>query len=169
VTDVLGWILEAATGRGWVELLRRTFWDRIGTEHDATVSLEPNGTPMLGIGLAATTADLARAGVALAERTIVPAAVVDAMRTGGDRAAFRAGGHYAYLEGYSYRDQWWLPGGPTAPLSAWGIYGQLLWIDVEAQLVVAVHSAGADPSDRQRDLDHDALCRALTAHAAGWA
>ena len=61
-----------------------------------------------------------------------------------------------------------MPGGESRPLSAWGIHGQLLWVDPDAQLVVACHSGGPHPDHQRRDLEHDAMCRALTRAAADW-
>jgi len=177
-TDVLGWLVEEARGRSYVELLREAIWDHVGAEHGGGMTLTPDGVPLLAAGLMVTTRDLARAGQFLLDRLaagadpgdpadLLPAVVVESMRD-GDTATFQRGGRYAYLDGYAYRDQWWLPGGPHRPLSAWGIHGQLLWLDPEADLVVALHSAGPSASDGRRDLDHDALCRTLTALSDGW-
>jgi CubicO group peptidase (beta-lactamase class C family) len=166
-TDALGWALERARDQRYPELLA-ALWSQVGAEHDAALTRAPDGTPLLGVGLLATTRDLARAGVMLAGESTVPAAVIEGIRAGGDPDVFQRGGRYSYMAGYAYRDQWWMPGGPNRPLSAWGIHGQLLWIDPEAELVVACHSGGPHPSSRQRDLDHDALCRALTEAAATW-
>jgi CubicO group peptidase (beta-lactamase class C family) len=165
LTDVLGWAVERVRGRPYAELVTEAIWSHVGAEHDATLAVAPDGTPLLGIGLAMTTRDLARAGLVWAEGRHLPGAVIESMRT-GDPGAFARGGHYAYLTGYAYRDQWWLPGGPARPLSAWGVYGQLLWVEPENGLVVALHSDGPDASDPQRDLAHDALCRALSGLAA---
>ena len=177
VTDVLGWLLERADGRPYVEQLRTDLWAAIGAEHEADVLHDPAGTPLAGGGLMATTRDIARFGQLVLEqataptngaRPVIPAPVIDTIRDGGDRDAFQRGGQYAYLGDYSYRDQWWLPGGPSRPLSAWGIYGQVLWIDVEAGVVIACHAGGPDASDARRDLEQDAMCRAIVDAAAGW-
>jgi CubicO group peptidase (beta-lactamase class C family) len=186
VTDALGWVLERVTGTGYADLLGAALWSRLGAEHDAVLSLDPTGTPLAGGGLALTTRDLARFGLLLAEggtrrdltgpdaagaggaaEPTVPAPVIETIRDGGDPAAF-ARGHYDDLTGYTYRDQWWLPGGSSRPLSAWGIHGQLLWVEPDHDLVIAVHAAGAEASDVQRDLEQDALCRALVAASADW-
>ena len=167
LTDALGWMVERVRGRPYPDLLGDALWAHVGAEGDATLGLAADGTPMLGIGLAMTTRDLARAGLVWAEARHVPGAVVESMRA-GDPATFARGGRYDYLSGYAYRDHWWLPGGPQRPLSAWGIYGQLLWVEPDAGLVVALHSDGPRASDRARDLDHDALARAVSALAAGW-
>jgi CubicO group peptidase (beta-lactamase class C family) len=169
-TDVLGWLLERATGAEYPDLLGRAIWTRIGAEHVARLALDPAGTPTMGAGLAMTTRDLARFGLMLSEQgrpgaePVVPVAAVEAIRDGGDRGAFLRSGQYDYLTGYSYRDQWWMPGGARRPMSAWGIHGQVLWVDPDASVVIATHCGGPDASDVRRDLEQDAMCRALTDH-----
>ncbi|MGZ4694581.1 MAG: serine hydrolase domain-containing protein [Acidimicrobiales bacterium] len=175
-TDVLGWLLEQAGDASYPDLLAESIWARIGAEHDARLALDPAGTPTAGAGLAVTTRDLARFGLMLCEQgrtarpgdEVVPSSVIEDIRDGGDREVFLRGGHYDYLTGYSYHDQWWLPGGPDRPLSAWGIHGQVLWVDPDVRIVVATHCGGPDPSDQRRDLEQDAMCRALTEASLGW-
>jgi len=174
VTDVLAWLLEEATGQTYGDALGQGIWSRIGADQDATLSLDLAGTPVAGGGLVITTHDLARFGLVLAEGgrigddQVVPVEVIESIRDGGDPEVFQRGGTYGYLAGYSYRDQWWLPGGAGRPLSAWGIHGQLLWVDPDAQLVVACHSGGPEPDSQRRDLEHDAMCRALTVASLDW-
>lgn len=168
VTDVAGWIIETVTGRDPVDLIVERIWVPSGAEHAARWSTDRAGTASAGAGLEATTHDLARIGVLLGERArgegpddaVSPAALADAMR-GGSTEAFAADGHYAYLSGYSYRDQWWIPTGPNGAFSGWGIYGQFLWVDPTIDMVVACHCRGVAPSDPHRDLDQHALCEAL--------
>lgn len=173
VTDVLAWLLERSLGVGYLDLLREGLWAHVGAEWSATLLADPEGTPLAGGGLLMTTRDLARFGQLLvdggtgAHGTVVPAPVLDAIRAGGDRRAFERS-HYAELTGYTYRDQWWMPPGPTRPLSAWGIHGQLLWVDPDAGLVVACHCVGPAASDERRDAEQDAMCRAIAEAALGW-
>lgn len=168
VADLLGWLLERSTGRSWAEQFAARLWEPSGAEHRARVTVDPEGTPTVGGGLAVTTADLARLGLAIADPDVVPVAVRERIRQGGDADSFDRGG-FPHLAGYTYRDQWWLPGGTGRPLSAWGIYGQVLWIDPDAEVVVAVHCGGSVPSSPARDLAEDAMCRALVAASDGWA
>jgi CubicO group peptidase (beta-lactamase class C family) len=176
VTDVLGWLLELAhDGPSYADLLGAGIWSHIGAEHDAMLMLDPAGTPVSGGGLVITTADMARFGLFVSEQArtgadgIVPGDVIDAIRGGGDLDVFQQGGGYGYLPGYSYRDQWWLPGDAGRPMLGWGIHGQLLWIDPDAELVVACHSAGEDADDERRELEFHAMCRALAGASSGWA
>ena len=180
-TDVLDWLVERATGQPYPQRLARSIWSRIGAEHDGRLSLDPAGTPTAGAGLAVTTRDLARFGLMLSEQGhvdarsdaaatagTIPAAVIDDIRAGGDPEVFLAGGQYDHLAGYSYRNQWWMPGGANRPMSAWGIHGQVLWVDPDARIVIATHCGGPDPSDVRRDLEQDAMCRALTEASLDW-
>jgi CubicO group peptidase (beta-lactamase class C family) len=175
VSDVLGWLLERIHDRDGGELLV-ALWASIRTEHDAQLGRDPAGTALMGAGLAMSTRDLARFGLLLNDAISetgptdgFDARALDAIRDGGDPEAFRRGGHYGYLGGYTYRDQWWLPGGPSRPLSAWGIYGQVLWIDPDADVVIAYHCGGPLPSDERRDLEQDAMCRAIVEASSTWA
>ena len=182
MSDVLGWLLEHADGRDGGDVLQDV-WSAVGAEHDARLTRDPAGTALMGAGLAMTTRDLARFGALVNDlvrgrvdlvagpddEPLLDGRVLDAIRDRGDPEAFQRGGHYAYLAGYSYRDQWWLPGGAGRPLSAWGIHGQVLWIDPDADVVIAYHCGGPLPSEPRRDLEQDALCRAVVEASAGWA
>jgi CubicO group peptidase (beta-lactamase class C family) len=174
VSDVLGWLLERADDRDGADDLEGTIWSKLGAEHDARLGRDGAGTALMGAGLAMTTRDLARFGAVLAtggtgpHGPVVAPPVVESIRDGGDPEVFQRSGHYAYLAGYSYRDQWWLPGGSSRPLSAWGIYGQVLWVDPDADVVVAYHCGGPLPSDARRDVEQDALCRALVDASTSW-
>lgn len=175
VTDTLGWLLERADDRDGADSLA-ALWAEVGAEREALLTRDPAGTALMGAGLAMTTRDLARFGVLLSEvvagradaGSALDGAVLDTIRDGGDPDTFQRGGHYAYLAGYSYRDQWWLPGGPGRPLSAWGIHGQVLWVDPDADVVIAYHCGGPLPSEQRRDLEQDALCRTLVEASATW-
>ena len=175
VSDALGWLLERADGRDGAEPLQE-LWRHVGPEDEARLTRDPAGTPLMGAGLAMTTRDLARFGALLSDviaggapdGCTLDRTVLETIRDGGDPEVFQRGGHYAYLDGYSYRDQWWLPGGPSRPLSAWGIHGQVLWVDPDADVVIAIHCGGPLASEERRDLEQDALCRAVVEASAGW-
>ncbi|QGG95403.1 serine hydrolase domain-containing protein [Actinomarinicola tropica] len=162
IAELLVWILETSVGRGWIDLLRDWVWEPSGARDAAAVQIDPEGVPTGGGGLAATTRDLARVGLALAAGRLLPGPVLDRIAIGGDPDAFRRS-RYAKLEGYTYRDQWWIPGPPGRILSGWGIHGQVLWVDLDHGAVVVIHSGGGDASDLARDAKQEALCRTLVA------
>jgi len=175
-TDVLGWLLELAhDGPGYAGLVGAGIWSHIGAEHDAMLMVDPAGTPVSGGGLVITTRDMARFGLFIGEQArqgvdgLIPSDVIDSIRAGGDLEVFQRSGNYGFLPGFSYRDQWWLPGGAGRPLLGWGIHGQLLWIDPDAEVVVACHSNGPDADDDRRELEFHAMCRALVEASSTWA
>jgi CubicO group peptidase (beta-lactamase class C family) len=52
-TDVLGWVLERATGRGLADLLSRELWQSLGCEADASMAIDRSGTCQADGGLSA--------------------------------------------------------------------------------------------------------------------
>jgi len=170
-TDVLGWLLARAYGTSYVDLLAERIWSRIGAERSARILLDPIGTPVASGGLNTTARDLARFGQMLldggrvGDAQVVPEAVVQTLRRGGDAEAFARCPDVSHMAGWSYRAQWWVtPGGqPTA----WGVCGQILWIDHEAELVLARLASAPDSVDSSRDVDETALCEAVLNYFRG--
>ena len=112
-SDVLGWVIARATGRTVAQLLSERIWRHLGAEQDAYFTVDSIGTPFAGGGLNTGLRDLARFGEMLRNdgrvkgRQIVPKAAVEDIRRGGDKAAFVKGG-YPLLQGWSYRNMWWV-------------------------------------------------------------
>jgi CubicO group peptidase (beta-lactamase class C family) len=59
-TDLLGWVIERATGRRYAELMSELLWKRIGAEYPAYVTVDRLGAPRAAGGLCVTVRDLAR-------------------------------------------------------------------------------------------------------------
>jgi len=167
VAETAGWLVERAFDAPYVDVLAARLWNRLGSEQDAVIGLDPSGQPISGGGLATTIGDLARFGQMLCDGgavgadQVVPSRVVDLMRSGGDTAVFARCQRYAHLTGYAYGNQWWLPANSGRALSAWGIHGQLLWVDPVARVVVAGFSDSPVADDPRLDDEYDALCREL--------
>lgn len=167
-TDVLGWLLARVYDKPYVELLSERIWSRIGAEHSARMLLDPIGGPVASGGLNTTARDLARFGQLLldggrvGDDQVVPLSVVDTLRAGGDLEAFARCPDVSHMEGWSYRAQWWVT--PDGHPTAWGVCGQILWIDHEAGLVVARLASAPDTVDSSRDIDETTICEAVLAH-----
>ncbi len=97
---------------------------------------------MGGGGLNATLRDIARMGEMMRcdgrwnGAEIVPKAVIDDIRFNGSPEAFHSAG-YVTLPGWSYRNMWWVSNNPHGAYMARGIYGQNIFIDPTAEMVVA--------------------------------
>ena len=141
-TQTLAWVLQRVTGMPLRDLLSERIWSKLGTEHDGYFAVDPKGFDQGGGGFNAALRDQARFGEAmrlggLADgRRIVPKAVVADIERGGDRAAF-ATAKYARLPGWSYRNQWWVSHNDHGAYTARGIYGQAIYIDPKAEMVIA--------------------------------
>lgn len=145
-SDVLGWVIARATGRNVAQLLSERIWSRLGAEQDAYMTVDSIGTPFAGGGLNTGLRDLARFGEMLRNdgrfngQQIVPKAVVDDIRRGGDKEAFVKGG-YPLLKGWSYRNMWWVTHNEDGAFMARGVHGQRIYIDPKAEMVIVRYAS----------------------------
>ena len=142
-TEVLAWVLRRVSGKTMAELLSERIWQPMGAEQDAYFIVDRQGTEMAGAGLNATVRDLARFGELMRNggraqgQQIIPAAVVNGIAQGGERAAYlRAGSSPTAMEGRSYKDQWWITNDEHGAYMARGIHGQSIFIDPQAEMVI---------------------------------
>ena len=142
-TDVLGWIIRRMTGQTGGAVLSERIWARLGAEQDAYLLIDSVGTEFAGGGFNPVLRDLARFGEMMRcggqfnGQQIVPKAVVDDIRTGGSPEAFAQGGAYPTLQGWSYRNMWWVINNGHGAYTARGIHGQTIYIDPTAEMVIA--------------------------------
>lgn len=140
--DALGWIIARVSGRSVAQLLSERIWSRLGAEQDAYISVDASGTPFAGGGMNAGLRDLARFGELMRSggrhngQQVIPQAVVDDIRAGASREDFAKAG-YDLLQGWSYRNMWWVTHNPNGAFMARGVYGQALYIDPAAEMVIA--------------------------------
>ena len=140
-TEVLALLLARVSNRRLPDLLSERIWSKLGTEHDADFVVDSSGAAVAGGGLNMTLRDAARFGEMLRlngrfnGQQIVPPRVVASIRRGSSQADF-AKAHYALLQNWSYRSQWWVSHNRDGAFSARGIYGQTIYIDPRAEMVL---------------------------------
>ena len=171
-TDVLGWVIEAATGQPFAEVASEVLWSRLGAEFDAMITVDAEGTGMFDGGICATLHDLARFGAMLlnggasltGERILSQAWVDDLFAGSADlTAAFAAGPFADLLPGGHYRNQFWVPAGGDVVLCV-GIHGQLVYVDRSAGMVGVKLSSWPVPTDGERMAKTLAAFDAIAAH-----
>ena len=140
-SDALGWIIARTTGQSVADWLAERVWSQLGTEREAFYTVDSIGTPFAGGGFNATLRDLGRLGQLildegrLADEQLLPAAAIERLREGGDKAAFAKAG-YTALDGWSYRGMWWISHDAHGAFAARGVHGQTIWIDPAAEMVI---------------------------------
>ena len=163
-THIIGMVIRGATGRSISELLSEKIIAPLGLEQSAYYVTDGAGVAFVLGGLNTTTRDYARFGQMIlnggrvAETQVVPEDWIDASTR--PSAKTEPG-----KIGYGY--QWWIPqGAHETEYLGRGIYGQYLYIDEKAGVVIVVTSA--DRAFRETGV-HDeniAMLRALTAHVS---
>lgn len=148
-TDLLGWVIERATGRRYAELMSERLWKPIGAEYPAYITVDRLGAPRTAGGMCVTARDLARVGQFIVEH---PTPWIEDIERNGDPAAWATGDLAPYFPGLPirYRSKWYVLEG-AAPLAfGYGIHGQFLFVDRVNQIVVAKLSSQALPMDTAR-------------------
>ncbi|MBI3516105.1 MAG: serine hydrolase [Proteobacteria bacterium] len=148
-TDLLGWVIERATGRRFADLMSALIWRPIGAEHSAYVTVDRLGAPRCAGGICATVRDLARVGQAIVDGAVVPGAWIDDIATNGSPEAWNAGVFAPFFPGrvMHYRAKWYVERGDAPLLFGLGIHGQYLFVDRRNQIVIATVSSQVDALD----------------------
>jgi len=179
-SDLMGWVIEQATGRSFAALVSELLWKPMGAESPAYITVDAAGAPRCTGGLCATARDFARIGQLVldggvcAGRPVIPKAWLDDMATGGDPAAWRDGEWgqaFSFISpNMRYRSGWYGVDDAPKHIFAMGIHGQNLFVDKTCGLVVAKLSSQASRIDyRALPLTHRAfpeIRRCLTGLAA---
>jgi len=147
-SDLLGTLVERATGRRYAELMSERIWKKAGAERSAYITVDRLGAPRTAGGMCVALRDLARVGQWLIE------AKPDFLRSlqQGDAGAWAAGDLVAYFPGLPlrYRNQWYVLDGKTPLAFGFGIHGQYLFVDAANEIVIAKFSSQAAPLDAAR-------------------
>lgn len=155
-TDLLGWAIERAMGRRYVDVMSELLWQPMGAEWPASITVDRLGSPRAAGGMSVATRDLARVGQLLVDggawngRQVVPESWIADLEQGGDRATWDQGSFTELYPGapMAYRAKWYVDRGPRGPLLfGLGIHGQNVFIDRRNGLVIAKVSSQGHPLD----------------------
>lgn len=168
--DLLGWVIERASGVDLSTLIAREIWSRLGAEADAYMVLDPLGASRATGGLNTTLRDMARVGQMVLDHgvangnTIVPGPWLDDILAAPAGDAWRAGEWGDYPPFTNYRSLWYEIDNGRAWTGA-GIHGQHLYVDHGAKVVIAKFSsqptAASIPMDNTAFRGYRAICEAL--------
>lgn len=150
-TQVLGMVLEAATGKSVAQYMQDKLWSRIGAEGDARWITDAHGAVLVFAGLNARLRDYARFGQLyldggrnLRGEPVLPEAWIRESVT--PRTHYLQPGREMQVGnprlGYAY--QWWVPQGDEGEFSAIGVYGQFIYVNPARRVVITKNSAYVD-------------------------
>jgi CubicO group peptidase (beta-lactamase class C family) len=170
---LLAAVVAAATGQALADYCADAIWGPAGMEAEGCWQLEcEDGLELGGLGVSACLRDIGRFGqlvledgVAFSGRRVLPIGWRDL--AGQPDSAATAFGQLAPGSPAGYGYQWWaLPGAPFADglhagaFSAFGGYGQRIYVNPPEQLVAVVQSAWRLPQDSDAEAETNALLRA---------
>ena len=163
-TDVIGWVLEKASGKSLANLISEYIWKPMGAEFDAYITVDESGFALADHGMNSTLRDLSRLGLLVLNegkvfsQQIVPEEFIRDMHSHED-----PNWPYDVSDGTSpyYRSFWWGKGNTERDLNGYGIHGQLLRVAPQAEMVVAIYStwpqADGDNNNQYWDMSDDLI------------
>ncbi|NML76524.1 serine hydrolase [Rhizobium sp. S-51] len=166
-SDLLGILIERASGRRYADLFSDLLWKPLGAKNHALVSVDGAGTARSAGGVCVTARDLARVGQMLLDggraedRQVVSTAWVEDMKTAGDPKAWAAS-QPTMLPNGRYRSKWYQTGEADGAFCAIGIHGQWLYVDPSTETVIVKLSSQPNPLDDELKQDNFAFFRALS-------
>jgi CubicO group peptidase (beta-lactamase class C family) len=169
-TDVLGLVMERASGLSLAELISRELWVPMGAEEDAYITVDHGGYALADGGFNATLRDYARfallhlRGGKANGRQIVPAAWIEATRNGNHD--LYQGVYRDVLPRGAYRNQFWIEDPDRRAYMARGIFGQYVYIDPEADFAAVKLSTWPEFVSAERSIEALAAIRAIRDHCA---
>lgn len=156
-SDLLGWVLERASGQSFASLLSTHLWQKMGAEFDAYVTVDRFGAPRSAGGICCSLRDLGRFGELMrrggnvAGVQVVPMDWVMDIRHAGDHKAWQRGSMATFLPKGRYRSKWYQIGNDSGAYCGIGIHGQWIYIDPQSEVVIAKMSSQKLPVDELLD------------------
>ena len=135
-TDVLAFCMERVTGKRLAQIVSEELWQKLGAEESACFTIDPAGYSIADGGFNATLRDYARFGqmVLSGGENIVAKSWIDETRN-ANHAMFGAPYSIDLPQG-GYHNQFWVEDQKNRNLICRGVFGQLIYIDFEHEMVV---------------------------------
>ncbi|UTV29475.1 serine hydrolase domain-containing protein [Photobacterium atrarenae] len=166
-THVLGMVLRAATGQKITDYFEAKLWSKIQPEGDAIFLTDSTGEPMVLGGLNIKSRDYLRFGKLYRDfgrfngEQIIPAQWIEDSIT-PDAPHLVPGKRDSANTHWGYGYQWWIPEHANEEFVAIGIYGQYIYINRLADVVIVKNSADT----RFMENNYESMELALTAFRA---
>ena len=166
-TDVLAHVLERVGGLPLAELLSREVWSKIGAEESACFTVDAGGYALADGGFNACLRDYARFGQMLHDGgvangvRVVPSEWI-ARTLGRNHDKFAAPYTDSLPEG-GYSNQFWLESPSRRTMMARGVFGQLIYVAPDDNMVVVKLSSWPEFLSTERSRNAYSALRAISA------
>jgi hypothetical protein len=157
-SDLLGWVLEQASGERLASLMSRQLWQPMGAEADAYITVDRKGAPRTAGGICELPRDLLRFGELVRNRgyangqQVIPDWWIKDCSDGGSREAWECGESAKEFPAGSYRNKWYQTGNEDQAMLAIGIHGQFIYINPVTEVSIVKLSSQDEPL--RLDLDN---------------
>ncbi len=150
-SDLLGWILERASGERLAKLLYERLWQPMGAEKNGYVTVDRKGAARTAGGICVVPRDLLRFAELVRNRgyangrQVIPAAWIDDCSQGGDREAWARGESSKEFPDGRYRNKWYQTGNEHQVMLAIGIHSQWIYINPVTEVTIVKLSSQDEP------------------------
>jgi CubicO group peptidase (beta-lactamase class C family) len=167
-TQILGMLVARVTGRTLSDYMAEKLWGPLGAESDALWLIDRDGDEGMEMafgGLNVTLRDYGRFGLLMARdgriggKQVLPAGWVDRATVPRSAQVMHGQLYPDYPMGYGY--QWWCFPPPGRAFTGQGVFGQLLMVDRELDLVVVKTSAWPVAWDDAKEAESYAFFNAV--------
>jgi len=153
-SDLLGLVLEAATGESFAALASELLWRPMGASGDALITVDHFGAPRTAGGICATLDDVQRLawllcndGVNASGIQVLPPDWINDTFHNGNPDAWQNGEFSYIFPAGKYRNKWYQSGNADNVIYAMGIHGQYVYINPIRKIVATRLAAQHLPVD----------------------
>ena len=157
-SDLLGWVLERASGDRLASLMSRYLWQPMGAEADAYITVDRKGAARTAGGICVLPRDLLRFGELVRNhgyangQQVIPERWIKDCSDGGSREAWERGESAKEFPAGSYRNKWYQTGNQHRAMLAIGIHSQWIYINPVTEVSIVKLSSQDEPL--RLDLDN---------------
>jgi hypothetical protein len=150
-SDLLGWVLERASGARLASLFSRFLWQPMGAEANAYITVDRKGHPRTAGGICVRPRDLLRFAELARNRgyangkQVIPRSWIEDCSDGGSLETWQAGESSKEFPAGSYRNKWYQTGNEHRVMLAIGIHSQWIYINPVTEVTVVKLSSQDEP------------------------
>ena len=151
-TDVLAFCMERVTGKRLPQLLSEEIWQKAGMEESACMTVDSAGFALADGGLNATLRDYGRFGQMILEHGagVIAPSWIEATRN-GNHGIFKEPYTFSLPQG-AYKNQFWIEDPVSKAILAKGVFGQLIYINWDYNMVAVKLASAPDFLNRPFDV-----------------